>query len=68
MSSIGLLQSELAAPVFPRSAAGLWDAIVDQIAPRDPAGSVLVGPAWPGQPVRPEPGMFDFVVPSALDI
>jgi len=44
-----------------RASSGLWDAIVDKL---DPAGSRLVGPSWPDQPVASEPGMFDFVVPA----
>jgi len=43
---------------FPASV-GLWAAIVEQIAPRDPAGSVLAGPSWPGQPIVAERGMFE---------
>lgn len=64
MSSLGVLDTGVTVttiPTFAKNSAGLWDAIVDNLAPRDPAGSALVGPAWPGQPVLPEPGMFDFV-------
>lgn len=62
MSPLGMLESEVTVvPTFGKAAPGLWDAIVVQIALRDPAGSSLAGPSWPGRPVGAEPGMFDFV-------
>lgn len=62
MSTLGVLDTEvLPVPTFAKASPGLWNAIVDKIALRDPAGSKLAGSPWPGQPVLPEPGMFDFV-------
>ena len=65
MSQVAVLGSEpLAANAFHGHTGGLWDAIVDQLALRDPAGSGLAGPSWLGQPSLGERGMFDFVSPT----
>lgn len=48
---------------FGRGAA-LWQAIVDEVGPSDPAGSWLVGPSRPDQPVIVR-GMFDLAPAGA---
>lgn len=61
MSPLGILDTDVtvtAVPRFSKSSPALWDAIVDQLAPRDPARTA---PSWPAQPVLPQAGMFDFV-------
>lgn len=45
--------------------AGLWKAIVDEVGPSDPAGSWLVGPLRPDQPVIAVRGMFDLAPAGA---
>lgn len=61
---------EMPAPTPPGFTFGhgvaLWQAIVDQVGPSDPAGSWLVGPARPDQPVIATRGMFDLVPVGAL--
>ena len=52
-------------PSFPRGSGALWNAIIGTLPHEDPAGSRLTGPAWPGQPLRSERGMFDLVAPVA---
>jgi len=54
------------AGAFTGRTVGLWAAIVEQVVPRDPAGSGLVGPSGPGRPTFAHRGMFDLVVPAEL--